>query len=291
MREVTINNGIPYGVFGIPLNSEELCGNKNQSLTLHLTEYMDDDCTQIPFNQELFTHTKEPIKTKGILKKVNDEWVVKQYIFKCDKCGGIKLWSGRNLGGHSGVEYWDFICNSCCSKIELDLTATELKKHTTHIFCQDITVTDEENRITIDIDVQANKWLFSKKDYGKSIEVVGFLDTAKDSDTRLIMTSPIVRLAEIPEDVDSVYESDNRSDVSPEWRKEVLARDKHCVICGGEKHLEAHHIFGYKGYPQLRDNVDNGITLCQFCHGNYHSQYGVKNPNPVSFVQFIRKFR
>lgn len=53
------------------------------------------------------------------------------------------------------------------------------------------------------------------------------------------------------------------------WARDVKRRDyMKCKIgnqdCKGQ--LEAHHILGWKNYPELRYNIDNGITLCQFHH-------------------------
>ena len=54
-----------------------------------------------------------------------------------------------------------------------------------------------------------------------------------------------------------------------EWRKSVWLRDVfQCKIvnqdCKGR--VEAHHILAWRDYPELRYNVNNGITLCQFHH-------------------------
>ena len=54
-----------------------------------------------------------------------------------------------------------------------------------------------------------------------------------------------------------------------EWRKQVWIRDNFkCRIansdCQGK--IKAHHILGWKLYPELRYNINNGITLCQFHH-------------------------
>jgi hypothetical protein len=53
------------------------------------------------------------------------------------------------------------------------------------------------------------------------------------------------------------------------WVKEVKNRDKWtCRIaddnCKGR--LEAHHILDYKHYPELRYDINNGITLCHAHH-------------------------
>lgn len=85
----------------------------------------------------------------------------------------------------------------------------------------------------------------------------------------------------------------NRNSETPgydKWRQSILNRDKKCICCGHNKHLEAHHLFGYKENPSLAVNEHNGVTLCKFCHDKYHNIYGVKDINPVDFVNFIKKF-
>jgi hypothetical protein len=61
------------------------------------------------------------------------------------------------------------------------------------------------------------------------------------------------------------------------WRREVLKRDGHkCKICGSDKDLHAHHIKDFTEYPELRYEVENGLTVCVNCHGKIH---GRKLPN------------
>lgn len=57
------------------------------------------------------------------------------------------------------------------------------------------------------------------------------------------------------------------------FRKAVLERDNHkCVMCGAlDKPLVADHIKPWAEYPELREVVDNGRTLCKDC--NYESTY------------------
>ena len=74
------------------------------------------------------------------------------------------------------------------------------------------------------------------------------------------------------------------------WRNNVINRDKKCQCCGLDKKLEAHHLFGYKDHQELATNINNGITLCKFCHKKYHSVYGLKDINPVDFVNFVKRF-
>lgn len=80
------------------------------------------------------------------------------------------------------------------------------------------------------------------------------------------------------------------SKIYRDWRNKVVQRDKVCQICKGKKNLEAHHLvdfisilneirYAYSDrkltyeralkYKFLWD-LENGITLCQYCHIHYH---------------------
>lgn len=56
------------------------------------------------------------------------------------------------------------------------------------------------------------------------------------------------------------------------WRTSVYERDNYtCQLCGarGVK-LNAHHKKAYAHYPELRFDINNGITLCVSCHKKIH---------------------
>lgn len=77
------------------------------------------------------------------------------------------------------------------------------------------------------------------------------------------------------------YKHYNKSSEYLSWRLRVLERDNWtCQSCGKRSHigfgksvyLEAHHIKKYTKYPELRFNLDNGITLCRECHKLIHKK-------------------
>ncbi len=54
------------------------------------------------------------------------------------------------------------------------------------------------------------------------------------------------------------------------WSNLVKHRDQKCTNCGNAHELHAHHIKSFKEFPELRYDVNNGITLCSLCHRDYH---------------------
>lgn len=76
-----------------------------------------------------------------------------------------------------------------------------------------------------------------------------------------------------------------------EWRKEVYERDDYTCQCCGERgqKLAAHHIFNFAKYKELRTDLNNGITLCQPCHKEFHFEFGIKDNNDHQLKEFIDK--
>lgn len=74
------------------------------------------------------------------------------------------------------------------------------------------------------------------------------------------------------------------------WRSAVLLRDNY--ICqkygtrGGKLH--AHHIQNFSQYPELRFAIDNGITLSDKAHKEFHKKYGTKNNTREQLEEFLK---
>jgi len=73
-----------------------------------------------------------------------------------------------------------------------------------------------------------------------------------------------------------------------EWRRSVYIRDKYtCRVClkySGK--LNAHHLDGYEWCIEKRTDIDNGITLCEECHNDFHLIYGKKKNTKYQFIEF-----
>jgi len=74
------------------------------------------------------------------------------------------------------------------------------------------------------------------------------------------------------------------------WREAVFARDnwtcQKTKIKGGRLH--PHHIQNFAQYPELRFAIDNGITLLDKAHREFHHIYGSKNNTKEQLEKFLR---
>lgn len=73
------------------------------------------------------------------------------------------------------------------------------------------------------------------------------------------------------------------------WRNLVLKRDYYtCQVCGkkSDQGLVVHHLDGYSWCIDGRYDVNNGITLCDVCHKEFHSKYGYKDNTKKQFAEY-----
>lgn len=70
----------------------------------------------------------------------------------------------------------------------------------------------------------------------------------------------------------------NRGGPHKTWVNAVISRDgATCQHCGARNiELHAHHIKSYRDHPELRFELNNGITLCYRCHYALHTALTAK---------------
>lgn len=75
------------------------------------------------------------------------------------------------------------------------------------------------------------------------------------------------------------------------WRKSCFERDNFICqktgISGGN--LQVHHINNFADFPELRFDIDNGITLSQKAHKEFHKIYGKHNNTYEQLNEFLNK--
>jgi hypothetical protein len=73
-----------------------------------------------------------------------------------------------------------------------------------------------------------------------------------------------------------------------EWRFSVYKRDNSiCAICLVRKEvMVAHHLDSFNMFPNKRFDVNNGVTLCDYHHISFHTNYGFGNNTKEQFEKF-----
>src|SRR5699024_1148114 len=77
------------------------------------------------------------------------------------------------------------------------------------------------------------------------------------------------------------------------WVTGVKKRDNNtCVICSASyATMVAHHLNGYHWDVENRYNIDNGVTLCEHCHNNFHRIYGMRDNTKEQFDEYKQKVK
>lgn len=76
------------------------------------------------------------------------------------------------------------------------------------------------------------------------------------------------------------------------WRQKVMDKWNHCCyICGDINSLEVHHLDAFLTFPDKRTDVENGVCLCETCHGLFHMEYGRGDTIRAQFDEFLLKYK
>ena len=60
-----------------------------------------------------------------------------------------------------------------------------------------------------------------------------------------------------------------------EFKREIMNRDcGTCWKCGGKNRIEVHHMESKKRFPEHYYDPENCITLCYWCHKDFHKEFG-----------------
>jgi len=77
------------------------------------------------------------------------------------------------------------------------------------------------------------------------------------------------------------------------WSRAVKKRDHFtCIICKKTNiKLHSHHCNSWDSFEEQRFDVNNGVTLCESCHGRFHNIYGIGKNTVYQFEEFMKVTR
>lgn len=237
----------------------------------------------IPFNELTSDYVGHFVVIEGYISNFQDPSpVLKTGVFECRGC--MRLHEVEQFGTHIGEPT---LCSECGGR-----SFRLMPDESTYMDTQVIQITDKNTSRNLNVILKDTNCSYDSYNMYDSLKITGFLKAYKKGNKFVYYfeANNVVKLPNsiIPEE--EISEGDRNSPEYNQWVKEVINRDKICQCCGGEKHLVAHHVFGYKNHEDLRINPDNGVALCKWCHGKYHSYHGISSANPQTLIKFIRRF-
>ena len=225
----------------------------------------------------------------GIIEEFNEPSPrIEIGVFECRGC--MRLHEVEQSSASRIIE--PSLCSECGGR-----SFRLLQEESKYVNTQNVVTGSKDTSRKLQVVFEDDLTSWDEYNIGQHIRFTGTLKTFREEKSgRLkfyLYCNHIEKLSEEEyiDDVEEVEKEYGDRD-SPEynaWRSEVIHRDKICQCCGSKKYPVAHHIFGYEHYPKHRVDPNNGIRLCKWCHGKYHSHYGM-NANPKTFVKFIKRF-
>lgn len=248
------------------------------------------------------------IKSKGIIEEVKPiTKKVMDLALECKVCSELTYMSANppkniekfyNDDYNTVNKYKDFInikdtCEHCGStNFNEDESLFEIipnkSKTINHQQIEIKSLDDKQKIIAVLEDDQCNKDL--KK--GDSIQFQGQLKSNFFKDSEIILSGFIyIDIFEYETEnnqINSQNEIDRKSPNYTHWKNNVLNKGGNkCICCGETAKPEAHHIYSFNKYPDLRFDINNGIVLCHWCHNKYHTLYDKNEANPISLIKFL----
>ena len=228
-----------------------------------------------------YTHIGDEILVKVSDLKLKSGIDVK---VKCDVCGIEKTtrYSTYTKSVELHGEYW---CNSCNAKSKAKYSVGNISKYLNEFgyeLIDDLGYRTMHNKIKI----KCNKGHIYISEFNSFKN--GCRCPKCDNERWIGENNPNYK-ADLTEEERKANESRHSKLEYRKWFRLVFKRDKFtCKCCG--KHgvtLNAHHLDGYDNFKEKRYDINNGITLCEDCHKEFHHIYGYGNNTKQQFEKFI----
>ena len=253
-----------------------------------------DNLPTIPLDSARSKYTGKFISIEGIIKEIEEPLQsLNTATFECKGC--LRLHKVEQPNTHKLIE--PSVCSECGGRsFRLLPSESDYADYQKLVIGMNIGPSKTSRTLMVVLDND----LVSQDGYnlGQHVKLTGILTPIRNKNGQFnvyLNCNYLQTLPDILVDYDDTEVSENEYGArgTPEynaWKNEVLNRDAVCQCCGSEKHPVAHHIFGYEDHPEYRVHADNGIRLCKWCHGKYHSHYGIRHANPITLIEFIQRF-
>lgn len=240
---------------------------------------------KIAFKLLTHEHNNKLIETEATIIDITDtQTVMTEASYRCPDCKGC---TEIELDYPFKIPKIPNKCAFCGHSVKLDLS-TRTSKYT-YIRNMTISSDNRDKDITLVLigdlcngNYQINDKINIKGHFYYSQKGKKFTPTIMCGEINILETNT----SQIPKSEGTYRDDEGYTN----WVTKINNRDKICQICGGTKHLEAHHLYNYNNYPDLRTDTGNGILLCTFCHKKFHSYYG-NDVTPSDLIRFIYQFR
>lgn len=75
------------------------------------------------------------------------------------------------------------------------------------------------------------------------------------------------------------------------FKKTIIERDGNCWKCGSNNRIEVHHMASKKRFPEFYYDEANCITLCYWCHKEFHKRYTIRFFNYEDTIEWLNEGR
>lgn len=233
-------------------------------------------CKQLKLIKEFYNDKKLKDGKSNICKKCTEERASKRYVLKCEYCGNEFYASKKKQR---------FCSTDCSNRYNGTLELGE----NNHFYGKHHTEDTKQKMKDNHVDFKGSKNpMYGKSSWDKMTEENKLKRRENQSLKMSGENHPNWNKDKTNEEREIKREYIDYYD----WRKKVYERDNYtCVCCGYSKggNLNAHHIYGYSEYKELRTDINNGITLCEKCHKLYHKKNGYNNNTLENFIMFLNE--
>lgn len=237
---------------------------------------------------------KEDTKRKSAYDKTKYHYCSKE----CKIKGTSIFHSGENSANWKN-RYVSFSCDTCGKTAETTRTQYDkCKYHYCSVECSNLGHSvnfsglnnPRWDRITLECEICSKEIYLKKSEYDKCKH--HYCSTACMGKHRIELYKGENHPNWNPNKTNQERFEDRKYGEYNDWRNNVFERDDYtCQCCGDNQggNLNAHHLNSHHWDIENRTNVDNGITLCEDCHKDFHSVYGYKHNKKEEMEIFLKE--